>query len=272
MIELAIAAGLFGLLIGSFLNVCISRLPEDLSVVAPRSYCPRCGEAIAWYDNIPVLSYLLLRGRCRYCRIPISWRYPLVELVTGLLFAAAVWICGATWDAVKLCAFCAVCVALIVTDVESRILPDEFTKGGTMLGLMLAPIAPIQSVAAEVWLGHLPLAQRSFLDALVGALVVPAGLWAVGWAYQLVRGREGLGFGDVKLMMMTGAFLGLQANLLVLIAGSLLGAVLGTAWILFTRRDARSYELPFGLFLGVAGLAVAFWTTPALSAIRGVIE
>ena len=258
MIEMAIIAGLFGLLAGSFLNVCVGRLPQDLSVAVPRSYCPRCGAAIASWDNIPVLSYLVLRGRCRYCRIPISARYPVVELATGILFFLAVWSHGWSWAGLKLCVFSALLVGLMATDIEERILPDEFTKPGMLLGLFLSPVAILPAALIALLFPSLSPAAWSFLDSLAGALLVPGGLWFIGWAYQKIRGREGLGFGDVKLMMMTGAFLGLQNNVLVLIVGAVLGAVIGLGWILWHRKDPATYELPFGLFLGMAALGVAF--------------
>ena len=144
----SILAGLFGLIIGSFLNVCISRLPHDFSVVTPGSYCPRCGAPIAWYDNIPLLSFLLLMGRCRHCRAPIAFRYPLVEFSTGLLFFWAWWRTGGGWAGVKWCLFAAILVELIFSDAETRILPDEFTVGGLFAGLALAPVAPPPGVRA----------------------------------------------------------------------------------------------------------------------------
>lgn len=258
MIEFALIAGVFGLLLGSFLNVCIGRLPQDLSVSVPRSYCPRCGAPIAAYDNLPLLSYLFLRGRCRSCRILISPRYPIVEGVTGLLFFLAVWKYGWTWGGFKLCLFSALLVGLMATDVEQRILPDEFTKPGIVLGWMLAPVVLLPAPLTALLAPTLSPAAWSFLDSLAASLLIPGGLWFIGWAYLKIRGREGLGFGDVKLMMMTGAFLGLQGNLLVLIFGSVFGMVAGLMWIAFRREDASTYELPFGLFLGLAALAVGF--------------
>src|SRR5947209_7084058 len=141
MIEILLAI-LAGLLIGSFLNVCIFRLPRDLSVVRPRSFCPACEHPIAWFDNIPLVSFILVRGRCRYCQNRISIRYPGVELLTGILFFLAVFTLGPTATAAKLCAFCAIMIELIFSDFEERILPDEFTLGGTALGLIFAGLIP----------------------------------------------------------------------------------------------------------------------------------
>src|SRR6266496_1516602 len=171
MIE-AIAAFLFGLLIGSFLNVCIYRLPRDLSVVRPRSFCPSCEQQIAWYDNVPILSYLLLRARCRNCGQAIPWRYPAVELVTGLIFGWVVLSMGPTVEAVKYCIFGAILVALIGADVEERILPDEFTLGGAIIGLVIAWVAPLNAVLAHL---VAPGVQNprilSVIEAALGAIV-----------------------------------------------------------------------------------------------------
>jgi leader peptidase (prepilin peptidase)/N-methyltransferase len=252
--ELAILAGLYGLIIGSFLNVCIGRLPNDESISAPRSYCPRCGTRIAAFDNIPLLSYLLLRGRCRYCHTRISIRYPIVEGATALSFFYAVYAHGPTWQAFKLCLFAAILIELMASDLETRILPDEFTLWGAALGLFLSPIVLLP--------GYFPTGGtpqlKSFVDAILGGVVLAFSLWSIGTLYLKLRGREGLGFGDVKLVLMTGAFLGLRGNLVMLILGSIAGSILGLAWIWLRRKDAASYELPYGLFLGAAAFAVAF--------------
>jgi leader peptidase (prepilin peptidase) / N-methyltransferase len=256
------AALLFGLLIGSFLNVCISRLPDDYSIVVPRSYCPRCGAWIAWYDNIPLLSYMILGGRCRACRDPISWRYPAVEALTGFLFYLSIEIHGTSWAGVKWCLFAAILVALIFTDLETRILPDEFTKTGTVLGLLLAAVVPIPpGLLAIFWPGARP-ALTSLLDAASAALVLSCGLWVMARVYERVRGKEGLGFGDVKMLALLGAFLGLESTLLVMILASLFGSLLGLLWVRLRGEDISTYELPFGSFLGAAGLLVAFAGAP----------
>ena len=252
MIE-AYLAFLFGLLIGSFLNVCIYRWPRDLSVVRPRSHCVGCGKLIAWYDNVPLLSWLLLRGRCRYCRTRISWRYPMVELLTGLLFSYFAVQSGTTLAALKMCAFGAILIALIFSDLEQRILPDEFTVGGTALGLIFASfVAPPEGLAQLFVSGR----KGWLLEAALGAAVPAFVLWLAGWLYQRLRRREGLGLGDVKLVAMVGSFLGLQGALLTLVVGSLAGSVIGLSYIRLTRKDWRTYELPLGTFLGVAALAI----------------
>lgn len=254
-----IVASLFGLVIGSFLNVCVYRFPRDLSVVAPRSFCPFCEKPIAWYDNVPVLSYFLLRAKCRNCAAPISWRYPAVEFLTGALFAASVWRLGLTPDTVKLCVFCALMVGLVFMDLEERILADEMTVGGMTFGFLLSLFLPMPR-----FVGHffLPLEWResylSFGESLIGGLLPAACLWGIGEIFYRLRGREGLGFGDVKMIAMIGAFYGLQGSLLTLIVGSLAGSVFGVIYTLAARKDARTYELPFGSFLGVAALVPPF--------------
>jgi leader peptidase (prepilin peptidase)/N-methyltransferase len=258
---LAVALALVaGLLIGSFLNVCIYRLPRDLSVARPsRSFCPACEKTIAWYDNIPVLSYLLLGARCRHCHKRISFRYPLVELVTAAWFAWAVWALGPTPDAFRLCAFGAILIALVVTDFEEQILPDEFTLGGTVLGIVLSLFIPIHTGIAHIFLYDKGERIASLGEAGLGAAVASLVLWLLRWTYEKVRHREGLGLGDVKMVAMIGAFLGLQGVLFTIMVGSILGSVVGLAFILIARKNASSYELPYGSFLGIAGLAVAFY-------------
>ena len=257
----ALLALLFGLVIGSFLNVCVYRLPQDLSVVRPRSYCPDCNHPIAWYDNVPLLSYALLRGRCRHCKAAISLRYPAVELLTGVLFFVVVWRLGLSAMALKYCILSALLVGLTFSDLEARILPDEFTLGGTAIGLILAWFLPVRDDIAQVllWLAGVRTNAHwdSVASAAVGAIIPGFFLWFGGWLYFKLRHREGLGLGDVKLVAMVGAFLGLYGALLMLIAGSLAGSLIGFAYIKFAHKDAATYELPFGTFLGLAGIAVS---------------
>ncbi len=259
MIETTLAA-LLGLLIGSFLNVCVFRLPRDLSVVRPRSFCPACERPIAWYDNIPVLSYILLRGRCRNCGERISLRYPLVEFGTAAAFAVCVAAFGPSLQALKYSLFSAILITLIASDLEERILPDEFTLGGTLAGLVLAAFVPLGFEFAYLLLPP-SLGPRwlSVGESALGAAFSSGSIWLVGAMYQKLRHREGLGLGDVKMIAMIGAFLGLKTALLTLIAASLLGATGGLIYIFVTGKDASTYELPFGSFLGLAGLAAMFW-------------
>jgi len=257
MLEAALA-GLAGLLIGSFLNVCIYRFPRDLSVVRPRSFCPHCEKMIAWYDNIPLVSFVLLKGQCRHCGQSIPARYPIVETLTGALFFSFVAALGPTLPALKFCLYSALLVGMIFADLEERILPDEFTLGGALAGLALSWVVPVSDNMGEIFLllAGAPLKGRalSLAESFLGAVVPTAFLWLTGELYQKVRHREGLGFGDVKMIAMVGAFLGLRGSLLTLIIGSLLGSVIGLAYILVTRKDHSSYELPFGSFLGAAAI------------------
>lgn len=257
----AIYAGLFGLIIGSFLNVCVSRLADDYSIVSPRSHCPRCGAFIAWYDNVPLLSFALLGGRCRHCRLPISLRYPLVELLTAALFFWAFFRLGPGWPALKWCLFAAITIELIFSDAETRILPDEFTRWGAVLGVALSPIVLLPTGIvpwlAQIFLPPVPPPALSFFNSLFAATFLSGGLWLLGTLYSRLRGRDGLGFGDVKMTAFLGAFLGLETALLGLMFGSLLGSVLGLAWIKLRRYDAATYELPFGSFLGAGALLAA---------------
>jgi leader peptidase (prepilin peptidase) / N-methyltransferase len=268
MIEALLALGL-GLLIGSFLNVCIYRWPRDLSVVRPRSHCVSCERMIGWYDNIPLLSYALLRGRCRYCRAPIGWRYPVVEAMTGALFFSYVLALGPTPAALRDCCFGAMLVGLIFADLEERILPDELTLGGALAGIAFSLWVPVPDHTAEaiLWLAGWEVTGRaqSLAESLLGAALPTGLLWGGGWLYEKVRHREGLGFGDVKLMAMVGAFLGMRGALMTLVIGSLAGSLLGYGYILVTKKDPATYELPFGTFLGFAALAASLTSGKAMA-------
>ena len=261
MIEAFLAFG-FGLLIGSFLNVCIYRWPRDLSIVRPRSHCTACQTPIAWYDNVPLASFVVLGGRCRHCRENISLRYPAVELLTGLLFFYFAYTLGPDVAAIKMCVFAAMLVTLFFSDLEQRILPDEFTLGGAGVGLVFAFFVPVPDDMAQVvlWLisrTDITGRSRSLAEAALGAALPALFLWAGGWLYYQLRHREGLGFGDVKLIAMVGAFLGLRGALYTLILGSIAGSVLGFGYIKLAHKDPATYELPFGTFLAAAALATA---------------
>jgi leader peptidase (prepilin peptidase)/N-methyltransferase len=258
-----------GLLIGSFLNVCIYRMPRDLSVVRPaRSFCPACRHQIAWYENIPVLSYFLLGRRCRHCGQPISARYVIVEFLTAALFLMIVAALGPTAMAVKLCVLCALLVGLTFTDLESLILPDEFTLGGAVVGLIFAWFVPVDDIVARLTLSVMGFRPGphwvSVTESLTGALL-PAGMLALGGLlFEKIRHKEGLGLGDVKMMAMLGAFLGLRATLLTLVLGSVAGSIIGVIYIYLAKKDASCYELPFGAFLGFAGMIVALAGAPVI--------
>ena len=268
-ILIAVFIFLFGLIIGSFLNVCIVRIPGGKSIVMPSSACPRCGAAIRPYDNIPVLSYLLLAGKCRKCKTKISPMYPAVELLTGLLFLACYQEFRLTAEALKWAVFSAIIIVLVFTDLRERLLPDAINYTGLGLGLLLSLFTkPSDGTAA--WLANRsfdfppPLPFVSLADALIGAAIGSGLLWLVSEAYFRLRGREGMGLGDVKMMLMAGAFLGIKRTLLMIFAGSVLGSVLGLLFILARRKDSE-YELPFGTFLGMAALLVVFFGTPVIN-------
>lgn len=255
----AVIAFLAGLLIGSFLNVCIYRLPKDLSIVRPRSYCPACNVKIAWFDNIPLVSYTLLGGRCRHCGARIPFRYPIVEALTALAFALSVLAFGPTLLALKVCLFSALMIGLAFSDLEERILPDEFTLGGTAAGLMLALVVPMDVVFAGLFFNPLTTGRWLWLaESILGAGVAAGLLWGVGFLYEKVRHKSGLGLGDVKMMGTIGAFLGVHGAFQTIILASLVGSVVGLVYIKVSKKDFSSYELPFGTFLGLTALALAF--------------
>ncbi len=250
----AILAGLFGLLIGSFLNVCIYRWTRDLSVVTPRSACPLCDHAIAWYDNVPLLSFLLLRGRCRNCHEAIPWTYPAVELLTGLSFAFFVAMEGLNLAAAKDCLFASIMIGLIFSDLDTRLLPDEFTIGGFFAGLVLALFVPLPptvfNILTELFGYHPRLRVTSLGEAAIGAFVPAFGMWFLGWCFEKIRKKEHLGFGDVKMIAMMGAFLGISGVVVTLLFGSLLGSIVGIGYLNNARKDPATYNLPVGSFLG----------------------
>jgi leader peptidase (prepilin peptidase)/N-methyltransferase len=274
VLAIAIAFFLFGLLIGSFLNVCILRIPRAESIVLPASHCTHCHTAIAPYDNIPVVSWLLLRGRCRKCKTKISALYPAVELLTGLLFLACYLGFGLSVETAKWCVFSALLVVLTVTDYRERILPDVVNFTGLGLGLAFSLFTPPADGTAAWLANHVfafppPEAALSLCDALLGAAVASGLLWLVAEGYFRARGREGMGLGDVKMMAMAGAFLGLQRALLMILLGSVLGSVIGVAVIALWKKG-RDFELPFGTFLGGAAMLVVFFGSQTLAWYRSL--
>ncbi len=290
---------LLGLAFGSFLNVCIYRLPRELSIVRPRSACPRCGTPIRARDNIPVLSWLLLRGRCRGCHAAISPRYLVVELLTALLFLACYAQFGLALATAKFCVFAALLLALIFTDAETKLLPDNLTLPGLAAGLVFSLAVPVNDLAARLAPGLVPLADEpeawrvlSLVDALLGALIGASFIYGVGMLYKLARHIEGMGFGDVKLMAMIGAFLGVKLTIFTIFGGSLLGSAFGLGtmlwvWVKRTRRRMtrnresaavarrrawqsarivyRHYEMPFGVFLGSMAILAFFFGSSLLA-------
>jgi leader peptidase (prepilin peptidase)/N-methyltransferase len=240
---LAVIAGLFGLVIGSFLNVCIVRLPAEQSVVTPRSRCPRCGTPVVWYDNLPVLSWILLAGKCRACRAPIGLLYPLVELAVGLLWAGAALHYGPTLHALEAALFGTLLLGIALTDARSYIIPDEFTWGGLIIGLVLSAVGGLPAV----------------LQALLGAAVGFGILWIVGIVGRWIFKEEAMGGGDIKMMAMVGAFLGWQGVLLTIF----IGALAGTAIFLPLALIGRKKLVPFGVFLAI-GAGVTFLIGPSI--------
>ena len=255
-------AFLLGLLVGSFLNVCIHRWPDERSVVRPGSRCPNCSAPIRWRHNVPVLSYFLLGGRCADCNAKISWRYPAVELTNALLWAALAYQFGWQPFTFKAALFCSMILILIVTDFEHMILPDEITKGGTVIGLALSLVVALPDGATTLlWIvsGYTPSPRiASFTESAAAATIFGGMLWAIGELYWRLRNIDGLGLGDVKMAAMIGAFWGIPQTLLILLIGSLLGAIVGSAAAVLSKSSWRSYELPFGSYLGMAAILVTF--------------
>jgi leader peptidase (prepilin peptidase) / N-methyltransferase len=227
-----------GLIVGSFLNVCIHRLPLRESVVWPSSRCPRCRAALRSYDNIPVLSYLILKGRCRSCSALISIRYPMIEVATGCVFLAAFLIFPSPVLIQRLLFSCAM-IVLFVIDLEHRILPDVITLPGIVLGFLFSFLMP-----------------PGWLSSLLGIALGGGSLWLMGELYFRVRHEEGMGFGDVKMLAMIGAFLGWKLTLLTLVLSSFVGSAIGIGMIALKRGDMK-YALPFGTFLAVGALVAA---------------
>ncbi len=241
MAELWIApaiAGLVGLAVGSFLNVCVYRWPRDLSVVSPSSRCPGCGEGILWRDNVPVVSYLLLRGRCRHCGEPISVQYPVVELTTGLVWAGMFALHGGSLEALRGSLFLTILFGVALTDYRHYLIPDEFSLGGLALGLVLSALP----------------GGTTILQALLGAAVGFLLLWGVAWMGQAMFKKQAMGGGDIKMMAMVGSFVGLAGVLLTLFIGALLGTLVFGPISLKTKK-----LVPFGIFLALGAAVVYGW-------------
>jgi len=289
-VELIFDAAIFalGLCWGSFLNVCIYRLPLGKSVVAPRSACPHCGQMIPLYHNVPVLSWLILRGKCRNCKEPISPRYLVVELMTGALFLACYLHFGPTLATVKCAVLGFLLLGLVFTDAETKLLPDAMTLPGLAIGIGFSLLVPVNDLASRIVPGLVSPAMRgeiswrlwSLSDSLLGAAVGASFLYGAAAIYLRARGVEGMGFGDVKLMAMIGAFLGTKLTVLTIFAASLGGSIFGLSAVLVVwlkrwqrieargkspieaRRRAwqsarimmRHYQMPFGVFLGSMGM------------------
>ena len=282
---LALPMFALGLAFGSFLNVCIYRMPQGLSVVHPGSVCPRCKHPIHFCDNIPVLSWLILLGRCRNCKNPISPRYLVVELLTGALFLTCYAYFGVTLATLKYCTLGFLLLGLIFTDAETQLLPNKLTLPGLALGLGFSLVVPVNDLASQFLPGviSLPVSADvswhllSLLDALLGAAVGASFIYGAGAIYLRARGVEGMGFGDVKLMAMIGAFLGIKLTIFTLFTASIAGSLFGlwTVFVVWMKRSRRRmtrhhesarearrhawssaaialrrHQMPFGVFLG----------------------
>ncbi len=271
----ALVAGLLGLMVGSFLNVVIHRLPimmerdwaaqcaelrgethpagESLSLACPRSRCPKCGHAISALENIPVLSWLMLGGKCRGCKAPISFRYPLTEALTGLVFAYSAWHFGFGVAALGALVLAAALIALTGIDFDTQLLPDDITL-------------PL------LWIGLAFNYFNKFTDlhsAVSGAMLGYLALWTVYWAFKLTTGKEGMGYGDFKLLAALGAWFGWQMLPLIILLSSLVGAVVGISLMVFAQHG-RNVPIPFGPYLAAAGLIALFWGKPLTQAYVGV--
>jgi len=242
MIFMEIIITLLGAVVGSFLNVCIRRIPAGESLVFPASHCPKCNHSIRFYDNIPIISFLLLRGRCRNCRESISLQYPLVELLTAIMALLLFWKFGLTLK--FLFSFLFACILIIITfiDLEHQIIPDVLTLPGI----------PVFFLAAVLAMGVSPL------EAVLGVLIGGGILYAIAFGYELITKREGMGGGDIKLLAMLGAFFGWKSLFFILLVSSFLGAIVGISVMLIKGKDMK-YAVPFGPFLSLAALACIFW-------------
>lgn len=263
-VAIYIISGLFGAIIGSFLNVVIHRVPREESIVFPNSRCPSCGATIAFYDNIPIISYALLGGKCRSCRTPISLRYPTVELLTALSWVAVAWRDGLSpvlpFDLIFITAI----VALIFIDAEHMILPNVITYPGIVFAVVARVAIPLLTGTPHFddvpslmngALGEMPIWVISLVGALIGALIGGGSLWLMGWTWEKLRGIEAMGLGDVKMMFMVGAYLGWRLTILTIFIGVLSGSLIGI--VLMMRQKDRNMQmlLPFGVFLGLGAIA-----------------
>ncbi len=252
---LTLYLGIMGLLVGSFANVCVHRIPRRESIVSPRSQCPNCQHPIAWYDNIPILSWLLLRRKCRYCKHPIAWRYPLLELTMGLMWASIAWFYPIeSHDPVFLAqAISLVTLLWILTliDLETFLLPNTLTFPGIALGLGFAAYFDF------------------FLDSLIGAVAGYGIFWLVARLFFMLTGKEGMGQGDFKLLAMLGAYMGWQAIPFIILLSSLTGTVIGSLLLIISKKGLRA-EIPFGPYLAAAGVVWFFWSDSILHWYQGV--
>ena len=253
-----------GAMIGSFLNVVIHRLPLEQSIVFPSSTCPKCRNAIKPYDNIPILSFLALRGRCRSCGARISPRYPGVEALTAALFAAVTWHDGLSFALAFDLAFTAALIALVFIDAEHMILPNAITYPGILFALVTRLAVPYLAGPTHfedlpqlilILPAKLPLGAVSLIGALIGALAGGGSLWLMGFLWEKLRGVEAMGFGDVKMMLMVGAYLGWRLSIQTILLAAFTGSLAGIAVMLQRGQRNMQMMLPFGIFLGIGSIA-----------------
>lgn len=246
--------GLFGALIGSFLNVCIYRLPRQESIAWPGSHCPACSHAIAWYDNIPIVSYLMLAGRCRHCRVGIPFQYPVVEALNGLGYVAILWVFGPSLEAVVYGGLYSLLLVVAGTDISHKIIPNVITFPGIVVGLISAATI-------------LPL---GLVNGLLGLLVGGGILWLLAWASPYLFGKEGMGGGDIKLLAMIGAFLGWKPAVMTIMVGSFLGSLVGVT-LIASKVIKREDYIPFGPFLVCGALVALFFGQSILDWYQGLL-
>lgn len=267
---------LFGLVVGSFLNVCIVRLPHGRSIASPPSHCPRCKAGIRFYDNIPIVSFLLLRARCRKCGEPISWRYPVVELLNALVY---VWVAHEFWlggEAFLIMALCSSLIVITFIDYDHQIIPDVITLPGMAVGLTLGPFfmsslgGPLPFHLANV-LPHAGPYLTGLMNSLVGLLLGGGPLFVIGWVWEKLRHVEAMGGGDIKLMGMVGSFLGWKSALLTIMFGALAGSIVGITLIVLKKHQMEKI-IPFGPFLAVGAVISAFYGSDVLAWYLGLIR
>lgn len=254
LVSAYLVVGLFGALVGSFLNVCIYRLPRHESIAWPGSHCPSCSHPIAWYDNVPIVSYLLLAGRCRHCGAHIPYRYPLVEALNALGYVWIVWFFGMTWSAAAYGILYSALVVVAGTDLSHKVIPNAITFPGIVLGLLSAATI-------------LPL---GLLNGLLGVLVGGGILWLLAWASPYLFGKEGMGGGDIKLLAMIGAFLGWKPALMTIMVGSFLGSLVGVG-LIAAKVIRREDYIPFGPFLVCGALVSLFFGQSLLDWYRDLL-
>lgn len=235
-------SALFGLVLGSFMNVCIYRIPLKKSIVRPPSSCPSCGAKIRFYDNIPLISYILLSGKCRHCRTPLAWHYPVVEALTGLLSMALFIRYGLSFQYLLYLLFAATLVTISFIDLHHKIIPDVLTLSGIVVG----------------WAASFVPGSISWLDSLIGIIAGGGSLFLVAVIYERITGREGMGGGDIKLLAMIGAWMGWRQLHLIILISSLTGAIMGVSFLLIAGKGFR-VRIPFGPFLSLGAMLCLFF-------------